>query len=106
MPTLCKYNHTKINIFFGYATYSSEKNKGGLCKKKRNKRCQETKGMIISKCCLRSLFCLLIPFYLLCPYKNGLNYLTKNSILLTKNNNVFTNGKIFLYINFIFKINL
>lgn len=106
MPTLCKYNHTKIYNFFGYATFSSEKIEGGLCKKKRNKSRQETKGMIISKCCLRSLFGLLIPFYLLCSYKNGLNYLTKNSILLTKNNNVFMNRKIFQYINFIFKINL
>ena len=34
MSTLCKYNHTKINIFFGYATSSSEKIEGGLCKKK------------------------------------------------------------------------
>ena len=42
MPTLCKYNHTKINIFFGYATFSSEKIEGVLCKKMRNKRRQET----------------------------------------------------------------
>ena len=37
MPTLCKYNHTKIYNFFGYATFSSEKIEGGLCKKKRSR---------------------------------------------------------------------
>ena len=65
MPTLCKYNHTKIYIFFGYATLVAKKKRKGCAKKKR-------------KVLLRPLFCLLIPFYLLCSYKNGLNYLTIN----------------------------
>lgn len=35
MPTLCKYNHTKIYIFFGYATLVAKKigcfvSEGGL----------------------------------------------------------------------------
>lgn len=102
MPTLCKYNHTKINIFFGYATFSSEKIEGGLCKNKRSRDKRDDYIKVLFTISLLSLN----PFFLLCPYKNGLNYLTKNSILLTKNNNVFTNGNIFLYTNFIFKINL
>ena len=34
MPTLCKYNYTKIYIFFGYATLVAKKKRKGCAKKK------------------------------------------------------------------------